>query len=213
MNKVRRDFYTCRESDRRDAQPKQLSDEQQNYDADQRAYNRDRKMRRRILDGHVREAFVATSVYLISVLDTSTATPSPSGLGFDFLAICGKIREVRAHQRGGWQRTLLIRAVAQLGRAPGSGPGGRGFKSHQPDSLHYSPEQSPKTALRSCCTTRKRLKSPRFVTWTCFFRCRPESRRANKNKSTAHLRTAFCGFYTGVFLNASLRRYSPESIT
>ena len=27
----------------------------------------------------------------------------------------------------------LIRAVAQLGRAPGSGPGGRGFKSHQPD--------------------------------------------------------------------------------
>src|SRR6476469_1658761 len=25
------------------------------------------------------------------------------------------------------------RAVAQLGRAPGSGPGGRGFKSHQPD--------------------------------------------------------------------------------
>lgn len=27
------------------------------------------------------------------------------------------------------------RAVAQLGRAPGSGPGGRGFKSHQPDSV------------------------------------------------------------------------------
>jgi hypothetical protein len=26
-----------------------------------------------------------------------------------------------------------VRAVAQLGRAPGSGPGGRGFKSHQPD--------------------------------------------------------------------------------
>jgi putative endonuclease len=25
--------------------------------------------------------------------------------------------------------------VAQLGRAPGSGPGGRGFKSHQPDEL------------------------------------------------------------------------------
>ena len=29
-----------------------------------------------------------------------------------------------------------VRAVAQLGRAPGSGPGGRGFKSHQPDNLH-----------------------------------------------------------------------------
>src|SRR5438552_1527159 len=27
------------------------------------------------------------------------------------------------------------RAVAQLGRAPGSGPGGRGFKSHQPDKI------------------------------------------------------------------------------
>jgi hypothetical protein len=28
---------------------------------------------------------------------------------------------------------LLVRAVAQLGRAPRSGRGGRGFKSHQPD--------------------------------------------------------------------------------
>src|SRR5256886_14851403 len=28
------------------------------------------------------------------------------------------------------------RAVAQLGRAPGSGPGGRGFKSDQPDFNH-----------------------------------------------------------------------------
>ena len=27
------------------------------------------------------------------------------------------------------------RAVAKLGIAPGSGPGGRGFKSHQPDEL------------------------------------------------------------------------------
>ena len=25
--------------------------------------------------------------------------------------------------------------MAQLGRAPGSGPGGRGFKSHQPDKI------------------------------------------------------------------------------
>ncbi len=61
MNKVRRDFYTCRESDRRDAQPKQLSTEQQNYGADQRANDRDRKMHRRILDGHVVEAFVANA--------------------------------------------------------------------------------------------------------------------------------------------------------
>src|SRR5881227_1292288 len=32
------------------------------------------------------------------------------------------------------EHNQFIRAVAQLGRAPGSGPGGRGFKSHQPDT-------------------------------------------------------------------------------
>src|SRR5437764_10889450 len=32
-----------------------------------------------------------------------------------------------------YARDYSVRAVAQLGRAPGSGPGGRGFKSHQPD--------------------------------------------------------------------------------
>ena len=31
-----------------------------------------------------------------------------------------------------------IRAVAQLGRAPASGAGGRGFKSHQPDKKRIS---------------------------------------------------------------------------
>ena len=36
------------------------------------------------------------------------------------------------------------RAVAQLGRAPGSGPGGRGFKSHQPDKIY--------TAARAKCS-------------------------------------------------------------
>src|SRR5437762_12003633 len=35
-----------------------------------------------------------------------------------------------------WRIRRLVRAVAQLGRAPGSGPGGRGFKSHQPDSVN-----------------------------------------------------------------------------
>src|SRR6476469_8532534 len=34
------------------------------------------------------------------------------------------------------------RAVAQLGRAPGSGPGGRGFKSHQPDSKRTTVSRS-----------------------------------------------------------------------
>jgi len=64
MNKVRRDFYTCRESDRRDAQPKQLSAEQQNYGADQRANNRDRKMHRRILNGHVVQTFAAANAFV-----------------------------------------------------------------------------------------------------------------------------------------------------
>ena len=45
----------------------------------------------------------------------------------DWLDMPRKIREVKS--------TLVqLRAVAQLGRAPGSGPGGRGFKSHQPDA-------------------------------------------------------------------------------
>src|SRR6266581_4838582 len=39
-----------------------------------------------------------------------------------------------------------VRAVAQLGRAPGSGPGGRGFKSHQPDKT--STTARPNAALR-----------------------------------------------------------------
>jgi putative endonuclease len=36
--------------------------------------------------------------------------------------------------------------VAQLGRAPGSGPGGRGFKSHQPDVCYLL--RSQKTGRR-----------------------------------------------------------------
>ena len=58
----------------------------------------------------------------------SPREPSNGGL---LLAICCKIREVSRPDLtlGGF----FSRAVAQLGRAPGSGPGGRGFKSHQPD--------------------------------------------------------------------------------
>ena len=57
--------------------------------------------------------------------------------GLEFLAICGKIREVNGASAA---RVPLIRAVAQLGRAPGSGPGGRGFKSHQPDLVFENPK-------------------------------------------------------------------------
>src|ERR1044071_9151525 len=58
------------------AQPKQFSPEEQNYNADERADNRDRKMnwRERILYCHGVEKFVANPVYLIWALDTSTAT-------------------------------------------------------------------------------------------------------------------------------------------
>ncbi len=54
----------------------------------------------------------------------------------EFLAICDKMREVRGASAGTSGGTNVFRAVAQLGRAPGSGPGGRGFKSHQPDSIN-----------------------------------------------------------------------------
>ena len=54
MNQVWRNLNAGRESDRGDAQPEQLSSEKQNYNADQRADNRDREMHRqkRILDSH-----------------------------------------------------------------------------------------------------------------------------------------------------------------
>jgi hypothetical protein len=51
----------------------------------------------------------------------------------DLLAIRTKIREVVGASVAYPRVGIPFRAVAQLGRAPGSGPGGRGFKSHQPD--------------------------------------------------------------------------------
>ena len=47
------------------------------------------------------------------------------------------------------------RAVAQLGRAPGSGPGGRGFKSHQPDFDHRKLKDFYCYVLRSEKTGRR----------------------------------------------------------
>ena len=51
---------------------------------------------------------------------------------------CYLRQNTRSKGRAGLARQFsnLFRAVAQLGRAPGSGPGGRGFKSHQPDVNH-----------------------------------------------------------------------------
>jgi hypothetical protein len=62
----------------------------------------------------------------------------------DLLAICTKIREVTGASAQDAKVTVPFRAVAQLGRAPGSGPGGRGFKSHQPDKIY--------TAARAKCS-------------------------------------------------------------
>ena len=53
------------------------------------------------------------------------------------------MREVRAAPARHVRLADLIRAVAQLGRAPGSGPGGRGFKSHQPDLVIGNPKHPP----------------------------------------------------------------------
>src|SRR5262249_22555196 len=66
------------------------------------------------------------------------------------LAIWNKIHEIRTASEG---QIRSFRAVAQLGRAPGSGPGGRGFKSHQPDfkqsvSVERSPRRQPAGASR-----------------------------------------------------------------
>jgi hypothetical protein len=60
MDKVRRDFDTCRESHGRHAQPEQFSAEKQNYEANQRANDADGKMhwRKEILDSHGGEAFL-----------------------------------------------------------------------------------------------------------------------------------------------------------
>ena len=53
-----------------------------------------------------------------------------------FLASCHLGQNARSKSCVGLHVPTInpFRAVAQLGRAPGSGPGGRGFKSHQPDS-------------------------------------------------------------------------------
>src|SRR5262245_12726495 len=69
-----------------------------------------------------------------------------------------------------------FRAVAQLGRAPGSGPGGRGFKSHQPDVNHKLED----CFIVTCYAARK----PDDATWvlariclTAFAATTPASRR------------------------------------
>ncbi len=69
----------------------------------------------------------------INLFDKSSRAPPRGRVP---LARRRKIREVRPRAPC-WQATSddSVRAVAQLGRAPGSGPGGRGFKSHQPDNL------------------------------------------------------------------------------
>ena len=54
------------------------------------------------------------------------------------LATAAKLREID-RRRGCLPTPDLVRAVAQLGRAPASGAGGRGFESRQPDFFLGSP--------------------------------------------------------------------------
>jgi hypothetical protein len=61
---------------------------------------------------------------------------------------------------------LKIRGVAQLGRAPGSGPGGRRFESSRPDHLFFAavripvPNPSQEVDLVNSLTTCERFRSP-----------------------------------------------------
>ena len=50
-----------------------------------------------------------------------------------FAGSSGYLLSLPKYARYRHSEVAKVRAVAQLGRAPGSGPGGRGFKSHQPD--------------------------------------------------------------------------------
>ena len=78
---------------------------------------------------------------------------APGGLSIDFLgaieslASAIELREVGALRRrppsAGRLRRQKVRAVAQLGRAPASGAGGRGFKSHQPDKTSSPARPNP----------------------------------------------------------------------
>src|SRR5690348_6184237 len=56
----------------------------------------------------------------------------PEARRVEKLCPCGLDQNTRSKDRVRGMNSIF-RAVAQLGRAPGSGPGGRGFKSHQPD--------------------------------------------------------------------------------
>ncbi len=51
----------------------------------------------------------------------------------------------------GFRLTLkvLVRGVAQLGRAPGLGPGGRRFESYHPDFFYARPQAIHVPALAS----------------------------------------------------------------
>ena len=74
--------------------------------------------------------------------------------------------------------TIPFRAVAQLGRAPGSGPGGRGFKSHQPDPH--------RRRMFHCYILRSRKTGRRYVGSCEDLAERVRRHNAGESKATKH---------------------------
>jgi hypothetical protein len=95
---MRRQFDARQESHTSHTKPEEFSPEEQNHDADQRADNRNGEMCRvSALSGYdfkkihaCEDVLCQTPLYLISVLDTSTATPaaSPSRLSHSGDSLC-----------------------------------------------------------------------------------------------------------------------------
>lgn len=76
------------------------------------------------------------------------------------LASAGEMREIHSRKID----NDFCRAVAQLGRAPASGAGGRGFKSHQPDSIfHPKPDYMKHSILLLSAIVLIELAAPSYA--------------------------------------------------
>ena len=75
-----------------------------------------------------------------------------------------------------WRPSSVVsRGVAQPGRAPGSGPGGRRFKSSLPDQLFsttYSSRRSSKTDPPGFAPGALAFRTPSTLRWLCSEECR-----------------------------------------
>src|SRR4029077_5453209 len=99
----------------------------------------------------------------------------------------GEINRPRAIVDPIYRDIASLRAVAQLGRAPRSGRGGRGFKSHQPDLL--------------CTLTSQLIYADRYwEAWVASTSGRGTSLRSEQTRTTAAFwsirNCQFAGFVT-----------------